>query len=110
MQDLARLLGRGDLEPEPFEDGADARDLLGVGLDAAVARLEFLGSEVLVFVRAVGSGDEAVAKMSPTEAAGLRAGRPVALAPEPGAALAFTADGARLPPPSPIRVAAGGSR
>ncbi len=80
------------------------------GADAAVARLEFLGSEVLVFVRAVGSGAEAVAKMSPTEAAGLRAGRPVALAPEPGAALAFAADGARLLPPAPIRVAAGGSR
>jgi len=80
------------------------------GADATVARLEFLGSEVLVFVRAVGSGDEAVAKMSPSEAVGLRAGRPVALAPEPGAALAFAADGARLPPPSPIRVAAGGSR
>ncbi len=80
------------------------------GADAAVSRLEFLGSEVLVFVRAVGSGDGIVAKMSPGEASGLRPGRPVMLAPEPGAALAFTADGKRVQPPSLIRVAAGGRR
>jgi len=32
------------------------------------------------------------------------------LTPEPGTALAFTADGKRVQPPSLIRVAAGGSR
>ncbi|RYB06696.1 ABC transporter ATP-binding protein [Lichenibacterium ramalinae] len=77
---------------------------------AAVSRLEFLGSEVLVFVRLAGSGEEAVAKMSPAAAAGLRPGCPVALAPAPGAALAFAADGARLPAPAPARIAAGAGR
>jgi multiple sugar transport system ATP-binding protein len=78
--------------------------------DATVSRLEFLGSEVLVFVRAARGGDEYVAKTTPAEASGLRPGQPVALVPEPGAALAFGADGARLPPTAPVRLAVGGTR
>ena len=78
--------------------------------DATVSRLEFLGSEVLVFVRAAVGDDEHVAKTSPADAAGLRPGQPVALVPEPGAALAFGADGTRLPPTLPVRRAVGGLR
>ena len=76
---------------------------------AAVSRLEFLGSEVLVFARLAG-GEEVVAKVAPGTAAGLRPGQPVALAIEPGAALAFGPDGARLPTPPPVRLPVAGAR
>ena len=78
------------------------------GAAAVVSRLEFLGSEVLVFARSAGGGEEIVARRPPAEAAALRPGQPVALAPEPGAALAFAADGTRLPDPAPVRIAARG--
>jgi len=102
--------GRGSVTLGIRPEGLGLRPCSLEGADAAVSRLEFLGSEVLVFVRTVGSGDGIVAKMSPGEASGLRPGRPVMLTPEPGTALAFTADGKRVQPPSLIRVAAGGSR
>ena len=78
--------------------------------EATVSRLEFLGSEALVFARLVGTGEEVVAKLSPAEAAGLRAGAPVRLSPIPGAALAFGNGGRRLPPPEPIRLTMGAGR
>jgi multiple sugar transport system ATP-binding protein len=78
------------------------------GMAAEVLRLEFLGSEVLVFARAAGHADDLVAKTTPGEAAGLRPGMPIFLLPEPGASLVFDADGSRRPIPVPLRVTAHG--
>ena len=117
--DVARFIGNPRINLLPGRTGPDGAVTLGIrpeklalrpcapeAAEATVSRLEFLGSEVLVFARLVEGGDEIVAKRTPAEAAGLRPGQPVVLVPDPGAALAFAADGRRLADPAPIRLAA----
>ncbi len=117
--DVATFVGNPRINLLPGRMGPDGAVTLGIRperlalrpcaaevAEATVSRLEFLGSEVLVFARLVAGGDEIVAKRTPAEAAGLRPGQPVVLVADPGAALAFAAEGRRLADPAPIRLAA----
>ncbi|MCM2403930.1 ABC transporter ATP-binding protein [Rhizobium sp. S153] len=66
------------------------------GLPASVERLEFLGSEVVVFTRLAAMETIVVAKISPAEAIGLSAGQRVDLKIAPEALMVFDEHGARL--------------
>ena len=72
-------------------------------LDAVVERLEFLGSEVLVFARPDGATEASVAKLTPAEAAGIAPGQRVALGFEPANVLIFAPDGQRIRQPAAAR-------
>jgi multiple sugar transport system ATP-binding protein len=65
-------------------------------LSGRIERMEFLGSEVILFCRLDAIGEAVVAKVAPAEAAGLAAGVPVALSFAPDKALVFAPDGRRL--------------
>ncbi|MBW9051427.1 ABC transporter ATP-binding protein [Rhizobium mesosinicum] len=65
-------------------------------LSARIERLEFLGSEVILFCRLNAIGETVLAKLAPDDAAGLAAGMAVALSFEPDKAMVFAADGRRL--------------
>ena len=65
-------------------------------LSGRVERMEFLGSEVIVFCRLDAIGETIVAKLAPAEAAGLQAGMPAALSLVSEKALVFGEDGRRL--------------
>jgi multiple sugar transport system ATP-binding protein len=65
-------------------------------LAAHVERMEFLGSEVILFCRLDAIGETIVAKLSPSETGGLSAGMPVGLALSPDRAMVFAEDGRRL--------------
>ncbi|MBB4008339.1 ABC transporter ATP-binding protein [Allorhizobium taibaishanense] len=66
------------------------------GLAAHVERMEFLGSEVIVYTKLDGLSQPMVAKLTPVEAAGLAAGMPVSLATNPERVMVFGKDGFRL--------------
>ncbi|MDO1581110.1 ABC transporter ATP-binding protein [Rhizobium oryzicola] len=66
------------------------------GLAAHVERMEFLGSEVIVYTRLDGLNQPVVAKLTPVEAAGLSAQMPVSLVAEPERIMIFAKDGIRL--------------
>jgi multiple sugar transport system ATP-binding protein len=66
------------------------------GLAARIERIEFLGSEVIVYCRLNAIGETVIAKLSPAEATGLVAGMPVALRLSPERAMVFAEDGSRL--------------
>jgi multiple sugar transport system ATP-binding protein len=65
-------------------------------LAARVERLEFLGSEVIVFARLAAIGETVLAKVSPAEARGLVAGRAIGLNMDPSRIMLFAEDGHRL--------------
>ncbi|EKF57862.1 sugar ABC transporter ATP-binding protein [Agrobacterium albertimagni AOL15] len=65
-------------------------------LPARVERLEFLGSEVIVFTRLAALDATIVAKITPAEAIGLSASQPVDLKLDPSAILIFDDKGDRL--------------
>jgi multiple sugar transport system ATP-binding protein len=78
------------------------------GLAAGVRRLEFLGSELLVFL-ALADGTGLVAKTAPALAAGLGAGAQVTLAIDTADILVFGPEGGRLSASAaPLRIAAHG--
>ncbi|OWV75278.1 glycerol-3-phosphate ABC transporter ATP-binding protein [Rhizobium sp. R339] len=66
------------------------------GLAARIERVEFLGSEVILYCRLDAIGETVVAKVQPPEAAGLAAGDPIGLRLSAGRTMAFAEDGNRL--------------
>ena len=68
----------------------------GLGLAGRVERMEFLGSEVILFCKLDAIGETIVAKLSPSDTACLSAGMPVSLALSPERAMLFAEDGRRL--------------
>ncbi|ANY85202.1 glycerol-3-phosphate ABC transporter ATP-binding protein (plasmid) [Microvirga ossetica] len=78
------------------------------GLGSSVRRIEFLGSETLVFVELAGGGASLVAKLTPTEALAFGPGQPITISVASENVLVFGADGARLSVAPPIRMAANG--
>ncbi|WP_028745819.1 ABC transporter ATP-binding protein [Rhizobium mesoamericanum] len=67
------------------------------GLPARIERMEFLGSEIIVYSRLDAIGETMIAKIPPTEGAGLAAGMPIRLHVAGEHILVFGSDGARLP-------------
>jgi multiple sugar transport system ATP-binding protein len=67
------------------------------GLPARIERVEFLGSEIIIYSRLDAIGETMIAKIPPVEGAGLAAGMPVRLHVAGEHILVFGADGARLP-------------
>ncbi|QFY63192.1 ABC transporter ATP-binding protein (plasmid) [Rhizobium grahamii] len=65
-------------------------------LSSRIERMEFLGSEVLLFCRLDAIGEAIVAKLAPAEAAGLSTGMQIALSLASDKALVFAEDGRRL--------------
>lgn len=93
----ASSLSHGDditvgIRPEFVRLASQSRDTMA----ATVERLEFLGSEVILFARLDGMGETVVVKLTPSDAANLGPGRPVHLAIQPHKALLFGADGERV--------------
>jgi len=66
-------------------------------LAARVERLEFLGSEVIVFAKLAAIGETMLAKVTPAEARSLVAGQMIGLDMEPSRVLLFAENGHRLP-------------
>lgn len=67
------------------------------GLPAHVERVEFLGSEIIVYSKLDAIGETMIAKVSPAEGAGLAAGMPIRLSASAEHIFVFGADGVRLP-------------
>jgi len=65
-------------------------------LAARVERLEFLGSEVIVFAKLAAIGETMLAKVAPGEARGLAAGQAIGLDLDPAHVMLFAEDGRRL--------------
>ncbi|MGV1755322.1 ABC transporter ATP-binding protein [Rhizobium sp. A22-96] len=65
-------------------------------LAARIERMEFLGSEVILYTKLDAIGEAMIVKLTPAEAAGLSAGMPVALTLAPEQAMVFAEDGRRL--------------
>jgi multiple sugar transport system ATP-binding protein len=65
-------------------------------LAAHIERMEFLGSEVILYAKLDAIGETMIVKRTPAEAAGLSAGMPVALTLAPEQAMVFAEDGRRL--------------
>ncbi|WP_414475314.1 ABC transporter ATP-binding protein [Microvirga sp. M2] len=78
------------------------------GLGATVRRLEFLGSETLVFLEPAGGGGSLVAKLAPAEATAFGQGQAITIAAAEEDVLVFGADGSRLSISPPMRMAAHG--
>ncbi|MDX3926083.1 MAG: ABC transporter ATP-binding protein [Shinella sp.] len=74
-------------------------------LAARVERLEFLGSEVIVFAKLAAIGETVLAKVTPAEARGLTAGQAIGLQMDPSRMMLFAEDGRRLPS-APVSAAA----
>ena len=66
------------------------------GLAAHVERIEFLGSEVILYCKLDAIGEIMIAKLTPAEAAGVSAGMPVNLSLSSDKALIFAEDGRRI--------------
>jgi multiple sugar transport system ATP-binding protein len=80
------------IRPEFVRLAADGQ----TALPARIERMEFLGSEVILFCRLNAIGETVLAKLAPAEAAGLAAGMAVALSFQPDKAMVFAPDGHRL--------------
>ncbi|CAN7551998.1 ABC transporter ATP-binding protein [Phyllobacterium sp. LjRoot231] len=77
----------------------------GNGIPAIVSRLEFLGSEVLVFTRIAGSDSGITVKTAPADVAHIAPGAPVGLEIDAGACLVFGSDGLRVPLRASLKMA-----
>ena len=67
------------------------------GMPARIDRVEFLGSEIILYCRLDAIGESVIAKLSPSEGAGLAAGMPVRLDFAADRLFVFAEDGSRLP-------------
>ncbi|WP_117190170.1 ABC transporter ATP-binding protein [Rhizobium terrae] len=67
------------------------------GLPARLDRVEFLGSEIILYCRLDAIGETVIAKLSPSEGSGLAAGMPVRLEFAADRLFVFAEDGRRLP-------------
>ncbi|NLS14959.1 ABC transporter ATP-binding protein [Rhizobium sp. P40RR-XXII] len=65
-------------------------------LAAHIERMEFLGSEVILYAKLDAIGETMVVKLAPAEVAGLSTGMPVALSLSAEQAMVFAEDGRRL--------------
>ena len=65
-------------------------------LAAHIERMEFLGSEVILYAKLDAIGETMVVKLAPADVAGLSAGMPVALGLSAEQAMVFAEDGRRL--------------
>ncbi|PPJ47707.1 ABC transporter ATP-binding protein [Rhizobium sp. KAs_5_22] len=98
-----RLATRADLKPGSPVTVAFRPEFVALGpagegnLPARVERLEFLGSEVVVFTKLAAMDGIVVAKIPPAEAIGLAAGQRIDLKLDPDAILLFDEHGDRLP-------------
>ncbi|MFC7064490.1 ABC transporter ATP-binding protein [Brucella rhizosphaerae] len=70
------------------------------GISATVSRIEFLGSEVLIYMKAPGTLQELTAKLDPANAKHITTGLPVGLHFEAANAYLFGGDGLRLRQPA----------
>ena len=68
----------------------------GRGSPATVERVEFLGSEIIVYSRLEQSGDTMIAKLTPAEGAAISTGKRIHLAAAPERLFVFAEDGRRL--------------
>ncbi len=98
-----RLATRSDLKPGAPVTIAFRPEFVRLGpagegnLPARVERLEFLGSEVVVFTKLAAMDGIVVARIPPAEAIGLAAGQRIDLRLDPDAILLFDDQGDRLP-------------
>ena len=98
-----RLATRSDLKPASPVTVAFRPEFVRLGcagegnLPGRVERLEFLGSEVVVFTKLAAMDGTVVAKIPPAEAIGLAAGQRIDLRLDPDAILLFDDRGDRLP-------------
>jgi multiple sugar transport system ATP-binding protein len=67
------------------------------GLPARIDRVEFLGSEIILYCRLDAIGETVIAKLSPAEGAGLAVGMSVRLEFAPNRLFVFAENGRRLP-------------
>jgi len=65
-------------------------------LAAHIERMEFLGSEVILYAKLDAIGETMVVKLVPAEVVGLSSGMPIALSLSPEQAMVFAEDGRRL--------------
>lgn len=70
------------------------------GISATVSRIEFLGSEVLVYVKAPGAAQDLIVKLDPAAARDVATGLPVGLHFEAEHAYLFGEDGERMRQPA----------
>jgi len=80
------------IRPEFVRLAADGQ----TSLPARIERMEFLGSEVILFCRLDAIGETVLAKLAPADTAGLSADMGVSLSFQPDKALVFAPDGRRL--------------
>jgi multiple sugar transport system ATP-binding protein len=99
---IARTSVRLGIRPEFVSLTDNRQDALA----AHVERIEFLGSEVILYCKLDAIGEIMIAKLTPTEAAGVGAGMPVALTLSPERAMVFAEDGRRLHA-TPVAIDAG---
>ena len=93
--DDSSLAGRNvtlGIRPEFVQLSQDRQDALA----AHIERMEFLGSEVILYAKLDAIGETMVVKLAPAEVAGLSAGMPVALTLAAERAMVFAEDGRRL--------------
>ncbi|TCQ80957.1 carbohydrate ABC transporter ATP-binding protein (CUT1 family) [Ochrobactrum sp. BH3] len=74
------------------------------GISATVSRIEFLGSEVLIYMKAPGTSQELTAKLDPAKAQHIITGLPVGLHFDAANAYLFGEDGLRLRQPADSKV------
>ncbi|MBO1039771.1 ATP-binding cassette domain-containing protein [Brucella pituitosa] len=74
------------------------------GISATVSRIEFLGSEVLIYMKAPGTSQELTAKLDPAKAQHITTGLPVGLHFDAANAYLFGEDGLRLRQPADSKV------
>jgi multiple sugar transport system ATP-binding protein len=77
------------LRPEDIAPGAD-------GIEARIEHLEFLGESLLVHARATLTRESLISRMPPDRRKSVHVGETVRFAPEPGKAMVFGADRARI--------------
>ena len=99
LQNVAAYAGttiRVGIRPEHFR--LHPHDKTGIA--GTVSRIEFLGSEVLVYLKAPGSAQELIVKLDPIKADHIAPGLPVGLHFDAENAYLFGDDGARLRQPA----------
>lgn len=74
------------------------------GISATVSRIEFLGSEVLIYMKAPGTSQELTAKLDPANAQHIITGMPVGLHFDAASTYLFGDDGLRLRQPADSKV------
>jgi len=99
LQDVAVHSGtniRIGIRPEHFQLKPHDKS----GIAGTVSRIEFLGSEVLVYLKAPGAAHDLTVKLAPEEARDIAVGLPVGLHFDASHAYLFGEDGLRLRQPA----------